>query len=112
MSLDALLNLGCTIVRVTQDGAADEYGNPTDTTLTAATRCYIEQRNATENTNDRSTTSEDWLLMLPAGTAVDATDRVTVDGYGTFEVIGPPWPVRNPRADAISHVEATVRRTV
>ena len=54
---------------------------------------------------------EDWLVMLPAGTTVNGLDKITV-GSLVLEVVGPPWPVRNPRTQSESHVECNARKAV
>ena len=110
MSIGALLTLACTITHAAPSGAADEYGDPTEQTFSSDTTCHLEQVAAREETSGRDTQTEDWRLFLPAETTIDGGDRVTVDGYGTFEALGPPWPVHNPRTRTVSHVECRARR--
>lgn len=112
MSVDELICLPCAITHAAQAGAADEYGNPTITTSTSSTVCYLEQVSRSEQTAGSDTQAESWSLFLPAGTAIDGTDTVAVDGYGTFELDGPPWPVWNPRVGVAHHVECRARRVV
>lgn len=50
-----------------------------------------------------------WLLVLPADTLIDTGDAVIVDGH-RYEVSGEPWVARNPRTQAVSHIEASLRR--
>lgn len=109
MSLAALMNRACTVTHITDDGPPDEYGDPTEQTTTTSTVCYCEQRNASEDTVNADTQAEDWLVMLPAATAVDGNDRVTV-GSLVLEVQGPPWPAYNPRTAAVSHIELIGRQ--
>lgn len=108
MTLASLMNQACTITTRTASATTDRYGNPTDTEAATSTVCYCEQRQRSENTVDANTQSEDWLVMLPAGTDVAGNDLITV-GSLRLEVVGPPWPVRNPRVQAQSHVECNAR---
>lgn len=112
MTLAALLNLPCTITRRTQNGAADDYGNPTYTTTTTTTVCELQQQVASEDVVDRDGQASDSILILPAGTGIDGGDKVTVSGVD-YEVDGPPWAARNPRTGLAHHVECrVVRRAV
>lgn len=111
MSLASLLNLTCTITRRTQAGAADRYNTPGQSTTTTTTVCELQQTSADENVTDRDAQASDFLLILPAGTAIDGGDKVTIEGV-EYEVAGPPWAARNPRTQSASHVECRViRRT-
>ncbi len=109
MSLSALLTKPATITRVTAGAGRDAYNNPTTSTATSSTVCYFEQKLASEDTVARTTEDEEWIFVFPEGTALDATDRITVDG-ATYEVDGPPWPVWNPRLGVGSQVECRARR--
>lgn len=115
MSLTSLLTRPSTIVSVTASGTKDEYGNPAAGTPTrTATLCYLEPWRATagEQDVDRATTSDDWLYVVPAGTTLTSIDHIEVDGEtGTFEVVGEPAALWNPRKRAVSHIEARLRRT-
>lgn len=113
MSLAILLNRPCTVTHVTQSGAPDEYNNPTDATMVTATVCYIQQRRASEDTTLQDTQREDWMILLPAGTVIDGTDRVTVpDANLILEVQGPPWPAMNPRTQLVSHIECDGKQVI
>lgn len=105
--IDALLTRPVTIV-TRADSGTDELGNVTFTDTETVTVGELQQRRRSE-TPDGGLAETSWTLFLPAGTAIGANDRVQVDG-DTFEVDGDPWPVRNPRSGADSHVEATLRR--
>lgn len=112
MTLAGLLNQSCTITTRTDAATADRYGNPDQTEATTATVCYCEQRSRTETkTGDGEVQQEEWLVMLPAGTTVNGHDKITV-GALVLEVVGPPWPVRNPRTQSESHVECNARKAV
>ena len=106
MSVAGLMTATVTITRRTPDGV-DEYGNPDTVETTEATVGYAEQRAAYDDRLERST--EEWRVFLPAGTDLDAGDRVAIYEV-TLEVAGPPWPVTNPRTGAVSHVETTARQ--
>lgn len=107
MSLMSLLTETLWILPYTQ-GAEDEYGDPTaDYNDAVMVRGRLEQSRATEETLDRDTPISDWILYVPAGTAVDAFDRVQdVDGR-VFEVVGTPAPQRSPRGP--HHIEVRLR---
>lgn len=109
MSLAGMLTMPCTISTIT-DGADDIYGDPTETSTTVTTVCYIEQRRATETTGNATVAAETWLGMFLADETVTSTSRVTAAG-ATYEVDGPPWPVWNPRKAEVGHIEANLRRT-
>lgn len=109
MSLTGLMNQACTITTRTDSATVDRYGNPAPTEAATTTVCYCEQRTRSEVTSEGLVTSEDWLVMLPAGTTVDSADKITV-GTLVLEVVGPPWSARNPRTQATSHVELTARK--
>lgn len=89
MPLRALLNRPCVIT--------PREGSPT------ATKCELQQ----EFRNAEMFNASQWRLFLPAGTAVAATDTVTVDEHD-YLVAGDPWPARNPRTRRVSHIEASV----
>ncbi len=105
----SLLTRPCTIEHVVATGPPDDYGTPTDVVTLTATLCEFQQRQRTEDQNLAEIGQETWLLVLPPDTAVTTYDRVVVDGF-TFELVGPPWYVRHPRQEALSHIEATVKR--
>lgn len=111
MPLANLLNRPCTITRRSSTSTRDEYGKKLKATTTLATVCELQQRSRDEQDNQGETSDTEWLLVLPAGTAIDTGDAVTVTGEGTFELVGAPWRARNPRTGAESHIEATLRRT-
>lgn len=112
MTLAGLLNQTCTITTRTDAGTADRYGNPDQTEATTSTVCYAEQRSRSETKDGKGEVQqEDWLVILPAGTTVNGLDKITV-GTLVLEVVGPPWPVRNPRTQSESHVECNARKAV
>lgn len=107
--LSQLLNRPCTITSRTASGEIDESGDETYTPTTVETVCELQQRRRDEPDAQGEFSDTDWLIFLPAGTAIDTSDTVTVDGV-TYEVVGDPWPARNPRTQTVSHVEASLRK--
>lgn len=109
--ISQLLNRPVTIRVRTVDGV-DVYNDPTTVTADVETVGYLDQRVRAEDESDGSQIQEDqWRLMVPADTTVSGWDAVVV-GDVVYEVHGPPWQVWNPRTRRVSHVEATLRRTV
>lgn len=117
-----LFTLTATITHVDPDAAdPDEYGNPGVVETETTTDCEIQQAVRNEDTVDSGQQSEDWVLFLaPIGedeggylieVELEGSDRVEVNGI-SYEVIGPPWQVRNPRTGVVTHIEARVRRVV
>lgn len=90
-------------------GSTDDYGNEIPAETSEETVCELQQRSREEQPDQGELGDSLWLLVLPAATEIDTGDAVVVDGY-RFELVGPPWTVRNPRTRTVSHVEATVRR--
>lgn len=84
----------------------DDYGNDIiSTTGTSAVEGYAEQTDAREITFNRETYVSDWLVILPAGTAVNGRSQFQV-GSHLLEVVGNPgegeW---NPRRSRYEQVE-------
>jgi hypothetical protein len=105
---DTLMRIPCVITHVEADGPPDEYGDPTETSTTTPTRCYLAQRSRTEM-GLTPVEVDRWSLYLPAGTKIDGNDTVGVMG-GVFQVIGEPWPVIHPLTLRVNHIEATLER--
>lgn len=113
MKPDRLLNDLVLVTRRTAGGSLDEYGNPTTVETTIGPyNGYAWLLSADERTSDANLQSEEWKVVLGSAAAdrVHGADQVTV-GSAVFEVIGPPWTVKNPRTGAVSHVELAARRT-
>lgn len=105
MTIPFLLTQPATITPRTPGTTKDEYGNTAMVDGTPFdTVGYFEQTQATEVLVDRQTYISDWLIVLHAGTPVSSADRITHDGQ-SFELVGPPWPVWNPRLGVVSHIE-------
>lgn len=110
MSLASLLNRPMVVINRSDDGDTDEYGNAIPTETLVETVGELQQAQRTEPGDAGETSDSRWLLVLPAGTVVNTGDAVIVDGE-VFEVVGAPWPARNPRTQITHHIEATLRRT-
>src|SRR5688572_27377107 len=113
MPLSQLLNLPCTITRRTpsaDDEEINDYGDPVQNETEVDTVCELQQRARSEDDLQGELSDTSWLLILPAGTAIDTGDAVTIDGK-TYELVGDPWQARNPRTETVEHIEATLRRT-
>ena len=111
MPLASMLNRTCTIIRRSESGSTDRYGNDIPSEDLIPSVCEVQQQRRTEDRERGEASEADWLGIFPAGTDLDTGDAVEVDGLGTFEMVGAPWPARNPRTQAESHVEATLRMT-
>ena len=110
MPLSTLLNRPCTIIRRSESEDLDAHFNPILEEVEVQTVCELQQQRRDEPGDHGELSDTRWLLILPAGTAIDTGDGVVVDG-DTYEMVGDPWPARNPRTQEESHIEATLRRT-
>lgn len=110
MTLATLLTQPATIVRRSESGVTDAYGNAIPSETSEEVDCYLEQRRRDEAEDQGEVSESDWLLVLPAGTEIDTGDEVVVDARA-YEVIGEPWSAHDPLRGGASHVEATLRRT-
>ena len=106
--LSQLINRDCTILRRSASGSEDDYGNEIQTDHVEQTVVEIQQRVRKEH--DDAVADTDWIGFFLPGEDVQSGDAIVLDGH-KFEVVGDPWPVRNPRTQAESHVEAGLRRT-
>lgn len=73
----------------------DERGNDTYTpTNMTVSGCGFAPATSVENDQGQTQVLTPVTLYMPTGTDVTAIDKVTVPGYGLFEVIGTPqvWP--------------------
>jgi nucleoid DNA-binding protein len=112
VTLAKLLNTPCTILRRSASGAEDSYGNPIETEEEIETVAEIQQQQRSEAGDAGELSDTAWLGVFPAGTDLRTGDAVRIDGIGGFELVGDPWPARNPRTQQASHVEASLRRTM
>lgn len=109
MPLAGLLNQPIVVERWSA-GPTDGYGNPTRAKASEySVLGYLEQTDATEVAVDRETFVSNWLLVLPAGSAIDGGDRVRYDS-DSYEVVGQPARPWNPRTRREDHVEVRLRQ--
>lgn len=109
MTLDLLLTLPCFITTRSATATLNAYNEPVYDPVVTSAVCDLQQRQRSETTSLGELSETSWLLVLPAGTPVDQTAIVTIDGCD-YELDGDPWEARNPRTGVASHIEATVRR--
>lgn len=129
MSLTGLLSTPCTVhLRAAardsgDDVVRDRYNNPVLEDVDLELRGHFEQKSASEDRVDTEAGAEEWLVMLPATYVADADSDTYLElpldnvagvtvGELELELIGPPWPVNNPRLRRVSHLEARGRRVV
>jgi len=108
MSIATLLNTPCTIVRRSEDGTVDSYGNEIPDETLATSTCSLQQTRRDEPSSAGEVSVTTWTLFLPTGTPLDTNDGVLI-GDAEYEVIGQPWDATE-GSPAIHHVEATVRK--
>jgi hypothetical protein len=110
VTLSQLLNLPCVVLHRSPGKEADQLGNKRPAEASTETVCELQQAQAFESESEDQVSDNRWRLFLPFGTEIAAADTVTIAGED-YEVLGEPWPARNPRTQAGSHIEVTVCRT-
>jgi hypothetical protein len=109
--VDNLMTHPASITRRSRTGTPDTHGVPlAETTAPVAVLCYLEQTGSSEVTAGREATIGDYRAYFPAGTELDGTDIVTIDGTD-YEVVGPPAAPRNPLTNAVDHIMCSLRVT-
>lgn len=78
-----------TITATVTPQTEDAFGNRTPGTPISVSGCVAWPGLSTETTPGGDTVTTDLNLLMPDGTSVTATDRVTVDGV-VYEVVGQP----------------------
>jgi hypothetical protein len=109
VSVAALMKIPCTLLTRTQDGPADEYGNPTWTAVERPTVCELQLASAVEAVGDTVQVAR-FRAFLPADAPARGWDGIRLDDGTVLELAGDAWPVRNLLTDTVSHVEADVVR--
>jgi hypothetical protein len=109
------MNTPATLLLRTPTGE-DEYGGETSEPEEVEVLCEIQKqiRRAAEEPGDQGELSDTlWNGYFPNDRAAELRtgDSVRVEALGSFELVGDPWLARNPRTQAVSHVEASLRRT-
>lgn len=108
--IEDLINRPCTIVR-RSGGAEDAYGNIIPVETTEETVFELQERQRTELQAQGEVAKSDWLGVFLAETDLDSSDSVVDNETGQeFELVGQPWPVRDPLTQEESHVEASLQR--
>ena len=106
-----LLTKPVTLHSRSASGAEDAWGSPVITETALQTMCYY--RLARTGDNDRgdgaTTVWENYEIFLPANTAIEPYDAVTLDGL-KLEVVGRPDPEWNARTGEVNHVKLLARR--
>ena len=110
MSINRLMTRPVTVLRAAQ--RTDRYGNVLrddwDNPTRTATVGWDYQQSGIEILDGRNAQVSAHILYLPAGTVIDGSDRVEIDG-DTFELTGPPRRARRPTTGE-HHVEADLKR--
>lgn len=106
--IDHLLTETVQLRRRAADGARDRHGNAARTfDADVDSPARVERERGQDLRDGRDATLQTWRIFLPAGTDLEARDRVVVDGT-VFEVDGPPERHRTPTGGE-HHVEAQLR---
>jgi hypothetical protein len=108
MSITGLMQTSATIQRRAAS-TTDSHGSPVSaTSSTASVKCYIEQKPSVDETlGHQNTARAEYLVVLPSGTGIDASDRIVI-GSTTYQVVSIPWSVKDAPTGNEHHVEVTV----
>lgn len=109
MSLTALLNRDCTIIRRTTSGTLDADGNDVPGETEVQTVCCLQQARREEPAGQGEVSDTEWRVYLAFNESVHTGDAIEVGGE-SFEVVGEPWRAQDGSED-MWHLEVTVRRT-
>lgn len=111
MTLSALIDRPCTIVRRSETGTLDELGNEIPTEALVVSEWELQQRRRDEPEGEGELSATEWIAFFQSSAELSTGDAVIDHDTGRqFELVGEPWPVRNPRTGEASHVEVSVRR--
>lgn len=110
MTLASFLSTPLTIVRRSSDATVDEVGDPVRTETEVETVGDLQQSSSEEAAAAGEAAGTVFDLYLPAGTELDTTDRVRIDGE-VYEVVGHPEVWRGFAGAEVDHVAAKLRRT-
>jgi hypothetical protein len=110
MPLSTLINTPCTIVRRSESGSTDSYGNDVPMATETETVCELQQVQRQERDLEGETSDTIWTLFFLPDVALHTGDAVEIAGE-VYEITGEPWRARSSRTQAVEHVEATARRT-
>lgn len=107
MPIADLLNRPLTIIRRTDSGDTDEFGNEIPDETMVDDLGALQQMQRKEPTDAGELSAATYTLFLAAGTVIDTGDAVIV-GDSTYELVGDPSRVYNERTGIEHHVKATV----
>ena len=124
MDPSRLLRQPIIVEHVTQTGAPDEMGDPTEVRTWTRYLGWVWQTSASETTGNGVVAVERWDLALERAAVgnLDTGDRIIpngvldvddnlVPGGDSFDVDGPPWEARNPRTQLVEYVQARLVRS-
>lgn len=106
----AAVSFGNHTVTVVRPAPPDWQGDPSgDPTLTEVTGCFMQPRTTVEqDTGMRHTVSGNWVLFMPGGVDIRASDRVRWQG-AEYQVNGEP--ARYPGYLGVEHhIEVDLRK--
>lgn len=107
MTFSALLTQTATIRHKAATATPGDYNAPTFTETTTTEPVYLEQLSRTEDAAGRDTVVGTHRAFFEATVTLAAIDTVVIAGI-TYEVVGPPDVVFNPRLGTAHHIEATL----
>lgn len=110
--LNHLLTQTATVVRRTE--LVDNEGEISYTEVRLpAIPCYLQPRIAltSEDRVGGVFVELEWLLITDQTIALSAIDYIEFEGL-RFEMVGPSWPVWNPREAMVHHHESTLRQVM
>lgn len=106
-----LINRTCWITRRSESDDTDDFGNEIPTETVTQSVCEVQQQRREEPGDEGELSDTTWVGFFLPTEVLNSGDSVSVEGIGSFELVGDPWTARWPDAQVDSHVEATLRRT-
>lgn len=105
------MTLTGTLTRVTQDGAVNEYGDPTiQTTTETVPKLWLFETDGSEDTAADSWAYRHAEIWFPVGFVASHIDRIEVRGVA-WEFFGDVIVRPNPRTGEDVYVEARAKAT-
>jgi hypothetical protein len=108
-TFDRLLRTPVTLLTRTGSPTPDEFGEQTDDVDEVETFAHLQQDTAAE-LHGGAVQDTAWRVWLPADAPAKGWDALRLEDGTVLELDGDAWPVENPRAGGVHHVEARVRR--
>ena len=109
VNVSRLLGLTGTLTTRSGEDHRDEYNDVVPNESTSTVKCWWQQTQAVDDTVDTAQATETARLFIEAGATVNATSTLAI-GDATWEIVGPPWTVTDPRTGVVTHIEANGRR--